>query len=80
MCGNQPQRVTVVLVDTTSFVSTCPLCRHTRKQNGYERIELAASLAADLPIDAYCVNCDVLWPITAQERSQVAMLTRNTLR
>ncbi len=66
------------MLDTISFVSTCPLCRHPRKQNGYDRLELLESLNTDLPIDAYCLSCDVLWPITAQERSQVATLTEVT--
>jgi hypothetical protein len=64
------------MLDTTSFVSTCPMCKQPRRQNGYKRIELVESLNADLPIDAYCLSCDVLWPISGRERSEVATLTQ----
>ena len=60
--------------ETISFVSTCPLCRHPRPQHGYGRIELADSLTAEQTIDAYCLTCDVVWPISAEERSLVATL------
>ena len=43
-----------------------------RLQNGYERIELVESLGAGRAIDAYCLPCDVVWPISAQERFLIA--------
>jgi hypothetical protein len=58
--------------ETTAFFSTCPSCKHPRLQNGYERIELVESLGAGQAIDAYCLQCDVLWPISAQERFLIA--------
>jgi hypothetical protein len=58
--------------ETTAFFSTCPTCKHPRLQNGYERIELVESLAAGQAIDAYCLQCDVVWPISAQERFLIA--------
>jgi hypothetical protein len=57
-----------------SFVSMCPLCGKPRRQHGYEFAELAESLTEEQSIDAYCLTCDVVWPINAEERSQVAGL------
>jgi len=57
---------------TISFVSTCPLCGTPRPQHGYQRIELADSLTGKQTIDAYCLSCDVVWPISAEERSLIA--------
>jgi len=53
---------------TISFFSTCPKCRNARLQNGYTRVELVRLLDADRPIDAHCVMCDALWPISAMDR------------
>ena len=58
--------------ETTAFFSTCPSCKRPRLQNGYERIELVESLGVGQAIDAYCLQCDVLWPISAQERFLIA--------
>ena len=60
--------------DTMSFVSTCPLCGNPRPQHGYQRIELVDSLTGKQTIDAYCLTCDVVWPISAEERSLIATL------
>ena len=58
--------------ETTAFFSTCPRCQQSRLQNGYERIELVVSLGVGQEIDAYCLPCDVVWPISAQERFLIA--------
>jgi hypothetical protein len=55
-------------MDNISFFSTCPACKHARLQNGYTRPELTAALNTDQAIDAYCLMCDALWAIGAQER------------
>ena len=62
------------MLETTAFFSTCPRCKHPRLQSGYERIELliVESLGAGREIDAYCLPCDVVWPISEQERSLIA--------
>jgi len=60
--------------ETISFVSTCPLCGAPRRQHGYERTELAAALSGEQTIDAYCLGCDVVWPISTGERSLIARL------
>jgi hypothetical protein len=58
--------------ETTAFFSTCPRCEQGRLQSGYEPIELVESLSAGQAIDAYCLLCDVVWPISAQERFLIA--------
>ena len=58
--------------ETTAFFSTCPRCKHPRLQNGYERIELVVSLGVRQEIDAYCLQYDVVWPVSAQERFLIA--------
>ena len=51
-----------------NFVSTCPVCGHKRVQYAYTRRALVRLLEKGLIIDAYCRRCDVVWPVTAQER------------
>ena len=58
--------------ETTAFFSTCPRCKHARLQSGYERVELVESLSAGQGIDAYCMLCDGVWPVSAQERLLIA--------
>jgi len=55
-----------------TFVSTCPACGHQRLQNGYTRRALGKLLETNHTIDAYCVTCDVLWPVSAPERVVIA--------
>jgi len=55
-----------------TFVSTCPACGVQRSQNGYTRRAVARLLETLQTIDAYCVPCDVLWPLNAEERSAMA--------
>ena len=55
-----------------TFVSTCPACGHQRLQNGYTRRALVKLLETNHTIDAYCVTCDVLWPVSAPERVVIA--------
>jgi len=56
----------------TSFFSRCPKCGNARLQSGYTRGALVQLLEAGEPIEAYCVTCDVHWPIAVQERYLVA--------
>jgi hypothetical protein len=57
-----------------TFVSTCPACGTPRSQNGYTRRAIARLLERAHTIDAYCVPCDVLWPISTEERAAMARL------
>lgn len=67
--------------EMVSFLSTCPLCGQPRRQHGYEWIELVHSLNGEQAIDAYCLTCDVVWPLTAEDRSLVAtLITREPTR
>jgi len=41
-------------------------------QQGYSRADLLDYLESGQPIDAYCMRCDVLWAVSAQERIALA--------
>jgi hypothetical protein len=58
--------------EPASFFSMCPACRQPRLQHGYTRVALITMLQCGDEIDAYCVMCDALWPISAQERLLLA--------
>ena len=51
-----------------NFVSTCPACGQKRVQYAYTRRALVRLLEKGQIIDAYCRRCDVVWPVSAQER------------
>jgi hypothetical protein len=51
-----------------NFVSTCPACGQKRVQYAYTRHALVRLLEKGQIIDAYCRRCDVVWPVSAQER------------
>jgi hypothetical protein len=51
-----------------NFVSTCPVCGQKRVQYAYTWQALVRLLEKGLIIDAYCRRCDVVWPVSAQER------------
>jgi len=51
-----------------NFVSTCPACGQERVQYAYTRRALIRLLEKGQIIDAYCRRCDVVWPVSAQER------------
>src|SRR5215831_16104581 len=55
-----------------SFFSTCPVCGQQQLQLAYKRRALLSLLKSGNIIDAYCLACDVVWPISAQERNSVA--------
>jgi len=55
-----------------TFLSTCPACGQQQLQLAYTRRALTRLLASGNIIDAYCLACDVVWPVTAQERNLVA--------
>jgi len=50
-----------------NFVSTCPVCRQQRVQYAYTQRELARLLQKGQIIDAYCGECDIVWPASAHE-------------
>ena len=58
--------------ESMSFFSKCPKCGYARLQDGYIRAVLVGALDTGRIIEAYCLQCDVVWPITGQERSLLA--------
>jgi hypothetical protein len=66
------QGASVSMVEPASFFSKCPKCGHPRLQNAYVQRGLVRLLDIGQPIYAYCLICDVQWPITAQERLLLA--------
>lgn len=51
-----------------NFVSSCPVCGQKRVQYAYTRGALVRLLENNQIIDAYCRRCDVVWPVSTQER------------
>ena len=59
--------------DTTpAFFSECPKCGHDRLLTGYTSGELTLLLSNGADIDAYCSACDEHWPISTEERADIA--------
>jgi len=54
------------------FASNCPSCRHQRSQCGYTRHALIRSIATGQMIEAYCLECDLLWPVSTENRVLIA--------
>jgi hypothetical protein len=55
-----------------TFISTCPTCGHQQLQDGYTHAALVRLLERGRIIEAYCLACDVLWPISPEERAAMA--------
>jgi ribosomal protein L32 len=55
-----------------TLVSTCPNCSRERLQHGYTRRVLFDLLKTRRKIDAYCIVCNVCWPITEGERREIS--------
>jgi len=56
-----------------NFISTCPKCGLERIQHGYSRRILLRLLSTRRKIDAYCIVCNVCWPITESERFAISL-------
>ena len=54
------------------FFSTCPACGQKQLQLAYTRRALLRLLESDNIIDAYCLTCDLVWPVSKQDRDSVA--------
>jgi hypothetical protein len=61
------------MVDQTPFSSECPKCGHDRALTGYARDELRELLESGAEIEAYCISCDEHWPISTEERADLAL-------
>jgi transcription elongation factor Elf1 len=62
--------------DATPFLSECPKCAHERVQTAYSRDELVQLLRSGAEIEAHCSNCDESWPISVEERADMARAFR----
>jgi hypothetical protein len=49
------------------FLARCPTCGYHWLQDGYTRRGLRHLLDSKSIIEAYCMRCAVLWPISAAE-------------
>jgi hypothetical protein len=54
------------------FASVCPVCRQRRSQHGHTRRDLMRLIEASQIIDAYCLECDIVWPVSIHERVLIA--------
>jgi len=50
------------------FASTCPACGQQQLQHAHTRRALIRSIETNQIIDAYCLQCDLVWPVSTQER------------
>ena len=55
-----------------TFVSMCPTCGRPQLQDGYTRAGLTGLLEYGRIIEADCLKCDVVWPISPEERAALA--------
>lgn len=59
------------MIRSIPFLATCPVCGQPQVQRGYTRRALVRLLEKGRMIDAYCVTCDLVWPLSAPERNLV---------
>jgi hypothetical protein len=50
------------------FASTCSACGQQRLQHGHTLRALVRLIESREIIDAYCLECDVVWPVSTEER------------
>src|ERR1041385_6160066 len=63
-----------------TFVSTCPKCGQASFQHGYTHQVLLDLLKAASKVDAYCIDCNVCWPISENERRAIAPRLKSRLQ
>jgi hypothetical protein len=54
------------------FASACPSCGRQKLRYGYTRRALTKLIESRQIIGAYCLECDVVWPVTPEERALIA--------
>ena len=62
----------IPLLEVAPFAATCPKCNDVRFQHGYSPRSLSRLLRREHAIEAYCVVCRDVWPISAKERRVLA--------
>ena len=65
----------VSMGQSISFFSTCPTCRYPRLQAGFTPNLLRWYFENNQTLEGYCLSCDSLWPINAQEQAVLARLS-----
>jgi len=50
------------------FTARCSMCGYEWLQDGYTRSVLFQLLRSDSSIEAYCMRCGLLWPISPAEQ------------
>jgi hypothetical protein len=60
--------------DSLCFMSMCPSCKDMRDQLGYGFRTLIRLLGNNQPIAAHCAVCKKSWPISPNERAELALL------
>jgi redox-regulated HSP33 family molecular chaperone len=60
------------LPDSPAFSAECPHCHQERLLSGFAREELLQLLRAGAEIEAYCSSCDQAWPLSGEERADLA--------
>ena len=55
-----------------AFSSSCPACGQQRLQQGHTRRALSGLIESRQIIDAYCFECDMVWPVSTAERVLIA--------
>ena len=85
-----PRRRTIALCFATSplprdmteppaaFFCECPACGQERVLTGFSNDELADLLRTGADIEAYCSSCDVHWPMSTEERADLARALSRT--
>ena len=54
------------------FSAECPNCNQERLLSGYSPDELTQLLRAGAEIEGYCSSCDEHWPISVEDRADIA--------
>ena len=54
------------------FRARCPKCGYDWLQDGYTRRALLELLRKQSSIEAYCMRCAIVWPISAEEERAVS--------
>jgi hypothetical protein len=70
--ASQPLARYSAMNESILFDSRCPKCGHQRVQDGYTRRILQRLINTGSTIEAYCVACDVFWPLGDKERDEIA--------
>jgi hypothetical protein len=60
------------MIDQAPFLSECPKCGRECVMTGHAPDELHELLELGAEIEGYCGSCDAHWPISTEERADLA--------